>query len=156
MVIRAVQIGDVPSLRANCFSALDLNQTRENVETALELIAAGEGTSLVAVDEGRIVANLTVTRKHHRLERHRAEVGGFVVAPSARGSGLARQLVDGAEAWARGCGCTILELSCRGGTHAEDAYIHLGFREWGRLPHGYREPGGEFDQVNLYRPIPAV
>lgn len=143
----------MPSLRDSCFSALDLNQTRENVDAALALVAAGEGTSLVAVEEDRVVGNLTVTRK--RLERHRVEVGGFVVAPSARGSGLARRLIDGAEAWARASGCTILELSCRGGTHAEDAYIHLGFREWGRLPDGCREPRGEFDQVNLYRRIPS-
>lgn len=154
MLIRPVTEEDVESLRDNCFSTTTVDQTRSNVQAALVLMSAGEGTSLVAVDErGQVVGNLTVTRKTHRLERHRAEIGGFVITPRAQGSGLARTLVDAAAEWATDHGCTMLEISCRGRTRAEDAYIGLGFQEWGRLPGGYREPAGVFEQVNLFKEL---
>jgi hypothetical protein len=61
--------------------------------------------------------------------RHRADIGGFVVA---------------------------LEISCRGGTHAETAYRGLGFAEWGRLSGGYHDHGDQIiDEVRLWMPIVA-
>lgn len=98
-----------------------------------------------------------LTRLEHHMCRHRADVGGFVVATRAQGTGLARKIVLAAEDKARTWGCTILEISCRGGTHAEDAYVGLGFIRRGRLPGGYHDRDGQvFDEVGLWRPIPAT
>lgn len=105
---------------------------------------------LVAEDEsGEVVATCTVTRLAHRMCRHRADLGGFVIAPRMQGSGLARRIVDAAREEAQQWGCSILEISCRGGTHAENAYKGLGFVEWGRLNGGYEDFDEVYDQVHL-------
>ena len=150
MLIRPVEQSDVVSLRENCFSLITLEQMQEIVESAIENAAADEGVMLVAVnDDAVVVGNVTVTRQAHRLRRHRASLGGFVIHPSARGSGLARDLTRAAAEWCRSHSCTILELDCRGGTPAEQAYRGLGVTEWGRLPGGFIEDAGTFDQVNF-------
>jgi GNAT superfamily N-acetyltransferase len=73
-----------------------------------------------------------------------------VIHPEAQGSGLARRLTAGAAQWAQERGCEVLEIEVRGGTHAEGAYLGLGFVEWGRLPGGLVEEAGTFDEVCLY------
>ncbi|HVM09095.1 MAG TPA: GNAT family N-acetyltransferase [Acidimicrobiales bacterium] len=148
--VRQVELDDVASLQRNCFSLTTVDQTRASVEAALMKATSGEGTSLVAVRGDEVVGNVTVTRNAHRLQRHRAHLGGFVIHPAAQGHGLARALTAAAAEWASERQCTILELDCRGGTHAEEAYRGLGFREWGRLPAGLIEEAGTFDQVCFY------
>ena len=75
--------------------------------------------------------------------------------PDARGTGLARKMIEKATLHARNWGCSILEISCRGGTHAEAAYLGLGFAEWGRLRGGYHDRGDRiFDEVRLWMPDP--
>lgn len=153
MEIREVGLEDVASLQRNCFSLNTVDQTTANVEAALAKASEGEGTSLVAVRHGEVLGHLSVTRNSHRLQRHRAHLGGFVIRPSARGQGLARRLTSAAARWAADQSCTILEADCRGGTHAEEAYRALGFREWGRLPVGFVEEAGTFDQVCFFSMI---
>ena len=109
---------------------------------------------LLAERQDEIAGSLTLAQPDQVLTRHRVGVGGFVVAPRSRGTGLARRLMDEAAEWARRWGGTMLEISCRGGTHAEEAYRGLGFIEWGRLPQGLIEPDGvAFDEVHYYRPV---
>lgn len=148
--IREVELGDAASLQRNCFSLNTVEQTWANVGAALANAARGEGTSLVAVRDGEVIGNVSVSRNVHRLERHRAHLGGFVIHPSAQGQGVARRLTVAAARWAAGHGCHILEVACRGGTRAEDAYRGLGFTEWARLPAGYVEGAGTFDQVGFH------
>src|SRR4051794_28883631 len=140
MNIRPVVVSDVASLRENCFALNTPEQMQAIVEFAIENARSGEGVMLVAVDaDDAVVGNVTVTREAHRLRRHRARMGGFVINPSAQGSGLARSLTKEAAEWCRARACSILELDCRGGTQAESAYRGLGFQEWGRLRGGLVE-----------------
>lgn len=147
VVIRAVVLDDAEPLRRRCFTLSSADEMRSQVEAGLRKGASGEGASLVAVVDGEVMGNVTVSRNTHRLERHRAHLGGFVIAPEAQGRGVAREMTRAAALWARDHECTILELECRGGTKAEGAYRGLGFREWGRLPAGLIEEAGTFDQV---------
>lgn len=150
MHIRPVEASDVASLRENCFSRNTIEQMQEIVDAAIRNASDEEGVMFVAVDdEDAVVGNVTATRETHRLRRHRVRLGGFVIHPSAQGSGLARALTRAAAEWCRSHSCTILELDCRGGTPAERAYLGLGFTEWGRLPGGFIEDAGTFDQVSF-------
>lgn len=116
-----------------------------------EWLGPGRGVLFVAVDDSNdVLGSVTVTRNQHRLRRHRASLGGFVVRESSRGTGVARKLNEACAEWAREQGCTILELEVRGGTHAEGAYRGLGFVEYGRLPGGMVEEAGTFDQVEMF------
>ncbi|MBM7783586.1 GNAT family N-acetyltransferase [Tenggerimyces flavus] len=148
MLIRPVRYEDAASLQRHCFGAMTIEQVAAMIES---LVDVTDTVSLVADDGSEAVASCTVTRLTHRLCRHRADIGGFVIAPSAQGTGLARRIVNEASRYAREWDCTILEISCRGGTHAEEAYVGLGFTEWARLPGGYREEAGTFDEVRLWK-----
>jgi GNAT superfamily N-acetyltransferase len=153
MLIRPVRNDDAGSLQRNCLSATTVEQTTALIQPLIGAYARNEAVMLVAENDGEVVATCTVKRLEHRLCRHRVDLGGFVIAPSARGTGLARRIVNEASRYARDWGCTILEISCRGGTHAEDAYKGLGFAEWARLPGGYIEEAGTYDEVRLWRRV---
>jgi len=154
MLIRPVRYEDAASLTRNCFSGNTVDQTAAMISPLVDDFARAEAVWLVAADEtDEIVGTCTITRLQHRLCRHRADLGGFVVTPPARGTGLARRIVDEASRYVREWGCTILEISCRGGTHAEDAYNGLGFTEWARLPGGFVEEAGTFDEVRLWKSV---
>lgn len=150
MDIREAELRDVESLQRNCFDRTPVEEVRRLVEGSAARSVAGESILLVVADGGEVIGNVTVTRNAHRLQRHRAHLGGFVIHPSAQGRGIARELATAAAKWALELGCELLELDCRGGTRAEDAYRGLGFEEWGRLPAGFTEDAGTFDQVCLY------
>ncbi len=153
MLIRPVRKDDAESLQRNCFSATTVEQTTALIQPLIGAYARNEAVMLVAENDREVVATCTVKRLEHRLRRHRVDLGGFVIAPSAQGTGLARRIVNEASRYARDWGCTILELSCRGGTHAEEAYKGLGFVEWARLPGGYVEEAGTYDEVRLWRSV---
>jgi RimJ/RimL family protein N-acetyltransferase len=63
----------------------------------------------VAVDQGEIVARLSVARDPHPASAHVADLG-LMVAASHRRRGIGRQLLDRAVAWARDAGVRKLEL----------------------------------------------
>jgi GNAT superfamily N-acetyltransferase len=155
MLVRPACVEDAVDIHRNCFSGNTIEQTVAMVEEAVAAKGRGESVMLVGVrDDGEVVGTCTVTRLQHRMCRHRADVGGFVITPTAQGTGLARKIVEAACRHAASWGCTILEISCRGGTHAEDAYIGLGFKVWGRLPDGYHDHGElTFDEVRLWMTI---
>lgn len=153
--IRFVRHGDEPSLREHCFPGDRIEYLRGWVETIAQDAARGWVAPLVAVDADVVVACLTVRRSQDGPRSHRASLHGFVIAPHHRGGGLARRLVDAAGRWSTARGCTLLEVTCRGGTRAEGAYHGLGFTEYGRLPGGFVDAdGGTVDEVYLYRPLP--
>ncbi|RZU19008.1 acetyltransferase (GNAT) family protein [Kribbella rubisoli] len=153
MIIRRVCEGDIESLYRQRLCAFTAEETAELVRAAVEEERGSESCFFVAVDRGDVVGMTTVRRLGHRLCRHRAELGGFVIVPGARGTGLARRIVGAARAEAYGWGCSVLELDCRGGTDAEAAYLGLGFREWGRMPGGFHDRDGAiYDDVRLWMP----
>ncbi|MFB6723412.1 GNAT family N-acetyltransferase [Kribbella sp. NPDC056345] len=157
VIVRSVRESDVESLHAGRLCGVTLDETAGLVRSAVEEEGGGEYRFLVAVEEGGAVAGMTTVRRlDHRMCRHRAELGGFVILPAARGTGLARRIVGAAGDWARQWGCSVLEVSCRGGTRAEAAYVGLGFQVWGRLPGGFHDRGGVvFDEVRLWMALSA-
>ncbi|HSI98121.1 MAG TPA: GNAT family N-acetyltransferase [Gaiellaceae bacterium] len=64
---------------------------------------------LVAEDEGRVVARLSLSRDPHPASRHVADLG-LMVATGHRRRGVGRALLEEAVAWARASGVTKLEL----------------------------------------------
>ncbi|TCO30465.1 ribosomal protein S18 acetylase RimI-like enzyme [Kribbella steppae] len=157
MLIRPVRESDIESLHRNRLCGLTIEETAELVMSATDEEHGDESRFLVAVAQGGgVVGMTTVKRLKHRMCRHRAELGGFVILPVARGTGLARRIVDAASRHAGDWGCSILEVSCRGGTHAEKAYVGLGFQVWGQLPGGFHDHDGlVFDEVRLWMSLPT-
>ena len=156
ILIRPVRTEDAEQLRENCFSANTLREVEERIADSIVAAEAETQVLLVAEVDGVVVGTGTFVRNNHPLYAHRAEVGGLVVHPHYQRRGIARRVVEQIKAHAASVGLEILEVSCRGGTPAEQVYRRLGFVEWGRLPRGIVEPWDEpkvYDEVHFYMPI---
>jgi GNAT superfamily N-acetyltransferase len=149
-MIRIGRPDDAAALQRACFSGMSVQQVRTWLDPAEEV----DRVLLVATDADDVaIGNCTLTRHAHRLQRHRAEIGGFVISPDHRGTGVARLLVQACADYAREhWGSGTLELGVRGGTHAEDAYRGLGFVEWARMPGGLHDHDANYDDVRMCRP----
>lgn len=96
----------------------------------------------VARVEGRVVASVQLGPCPRPNGRHRAELQKLIVAPAHRGQGLARRLLEAAEAEARARGLTLLVLDTEEGSPAERIYSHLGWSRVGRIPDYAAQPDG--------------
>jgi acetyltransferase len=100
-------------------------------------VEAGDRILLVARDEdGAVVGSAQLNLATTPNARHRAEVQKVCVLRSARGQGIATQLMQGIEVAARTAGRTLLVLDTRKGGVAEGLYQKLGYIEVGVIP-GY-------------------
>ncbi|MFN3842780.1 MAG: GNAT family N-acetyltransferase [Rehaibacterium terrae] len=80
-----------------------------------------------------------------------ARLYSLIVAPTRRGQGLGRQLLEDAESLARAHGCTRLRLEVRADNPAALAlYERAGYLRIARLP-GYYDDGG--DGWRLEKPL---
>jgi putative acetyltransferase len=89
---------------------------------------------LVAEEDGRVVARLSIARDQHPASTHVADLG-LMVAASHRRRGIGRALLEGAVEWARDAGVRKLELHVF--PHNEPA-IRL-YEEFGFEREGYRK-----------------
>lgn len=140
MKIRDATPADLPSVleltaRLPVFGPPEWRTTEEIVEGERRAVRAffqksPEGSRLlVAEEDGRAqgYALLETLTDYFTLERH-GHVGILAVAAEAEGRGLARALLDAADAWARENGFSRMTLNVfAGNRHARDVYEHLGF-----------------------------
>lgn len=107
------------------------------------------GVSLVAEVEGRLVGNLGIRRGERPVVRHTAELG-LSVERAARGIGVGRALMEGAEAWAREHGVTKIVLGVFSkNDRARALYDRLGYEVEGVERRQARFPDGE--EVDIVR-----
>jgi acetyltransferase len=81
---------------------------------------------------------------------NRAEVQKLLVHPRARRQGIARALMQTAEARARELGRGLLYLDTEAGSGAEDFYRALGYTFIGGLPEYACSPDGEWRANAIY------
>lgn len=157
VTIRPVRLEDAVHLQANCFSRNTVDEVREQIRRGLSEFARQERVPLVAEVGGAVVGSADLERETHRLQRHRAGWGGVVVCGLYQRRGIARALLQETLTWAAAWGIEILTVGVRGGTPAEEVYHRLGFREYARLPGGFKETRDGallvFDEVALYMPV---
>jgi GNAT superfamily N-acetyltransferase len=97
---------------------------------------AGGRVVLAAFAGGEVVGTVQVVLALPPNQPHRAEVAKLLVRRSARGRGVARLLMEAAEAEARAEGRTLLVLDTVTGDDAERLYTRLGWTRVGVIP-GY-------------------
>lgn len=85
---------------------------------------------------GEMIGVVTVTTMLYVEWGRMAEIGDLYVLPSHRGRGVARALVEAAEAWGRAVGCSAIEvvITAEGETshRLSDFYAALGYGDTGR------------------------
>jgi len=101
-------------------------------------LASNEGTVFIALDEGEPVGLAQCQLRHDYVEgTDSSPVGyleGIYVVEGHRGKGIARELLQGCEQWAKAMGCTEFASDCEL-DNAASLQFHLktGFREANRI-----------------------
>lgn len=111
------------------------------------------GTSLylwVAQSEGVVVGSVQLLPSEKENGLHRAEIQKLLVLKSHRGQGIASQLMQQAEAFARSKDRTLLVLDTQAGSTAESVYRQLGWQKAGEIPGYAAAPDGELQATAYY------
>ena len=149
-IIRAADLDDlagVYALEQACF-VLD-GQSRRSLR---HLIARAHGDFLVAVVDEAVVADVIVL---YRRGSRVARLYSIAVGPAARGRGMARRLLERAQAQAvaRGCGFMRAEARLSNGA-SRGLFADAGYREIARLVDYYPgSNGGHEDGVRLEKQL---
>ncbi len=99
------------------------------------------GATLVAVDDGRVLGAAKITPNQQGNGAHVAN-GSFLVAPEARGRGLARRLGEVALDFARDAGFRSMQFNAvvETNTVAVALWSKLGFELIGTVPEAFDHP----------------
>jgi GNAT superfamily N-acetyltransferase len=133
--VRSAESHDAEAL-ARLATQLGYPAQASDMPTRLDRLRGDPGVQvLVAADDGAVVGLITT---HVRYTMNHAaplaQITMLVVDESRRGSGVGRQLVTAAEAWARGLGCKRIVVTTalqRADAHAfyeRMSYAHTGRR----------------------------
>ncbi|MFL5687556.1 MAG: GNAT family N-acetyltransferase [Chloroflexota bacterium] len=111
---------------------------------------------LAAFDGGDVVGTVQVVYAWPPNQPHRAEIAKLLVHRSARRRGVARRLMERAEAEARAEGKTLLVLDTVTGDAAERLYEGLGWTRVGVIPNYALYPDGRSCATTVFfKELPA-
>jgi ribosomal protein S18 acetylase RimI-like enzyme len=126
-----------------------------SVDLVRDTLAKPDQAILGAFDTA-LVGVVGIFRDHHRKAAHKAHIWGVYVAPSHRGLGLGRSLVEEAVRFAGTLGgVTHVHLTVSERTPAAmDLYHSLGFTTWGVEPDALRVNGVLVPDHHMMRILP--
>lgn len=113
-------------------------------------VERGSRLLLAAFDEGRLVGTVQVIDAPAPNQPHRGDVAKLLVHRSARRRGIARLLMEHAEAEARAAGKTLLVLDTVTGDPAERLYERLGWTKVGVIPGYALYPDGRLCDTTVF------
>jgi GNAT superfamily N-acetyltransferase len=153
-------VDDAPAVRALRREALEAHPLAfgaapdedrlRTLEGAAEALGPADDRAVYgAFADGRLVGMAGLLREPRAKSRHMAIVWGMYVAPSFRGRGAGRRLLEAAITHARGWeGVVVVELSVTDDAPGALAlYASAGFRAWGREPRSLCWEGRCVDQT---------
>lgn len=97
-------------------------------------LASHDCELFIARDNGFLAATVFINYCRTPNGRHRAEISKLLVHPQARRQGIARELMNRAEAMAWEKEISLLVLDTRSGDVASDLYLSLGWQIAGTIP----------------------
>ena len=119
-----------------------LDDARRAMEGFVDDVEAGGRLLLAAFDDGEVVGTVQLVYAWPPNQPHRADIAKLLVHRSARGKGIAQQLMARAEEEARREGKTVLVLDTVTGDPAEFLYTKLGWTKVGVIPNYALYPDG--------------
>lgn len=118
-------------------------------------VANGEKALLVAWCDGVLVGTVLLVLDMPANGAHRAEIAKLLVHPAARRKGIARALLQQAEARAAQLGRRLLVLDTRTGDAAEPLYLQQGWQVAGQIPDYAQSVAGAFDATTvMFKTLP--
>jgi GNAT superfamily N-acetyltransferase len=119
-----------------------LDDARTAMAGFVEDAETGGRLLLAAFDDGVVVGTVQVVYAWPPNQPHRADIAKLLVHRSARGKGIAQQLMARAEDEARAERRTVLVLDTVTGDPAESLYTKLGWVKVGAIPNYALYPDG--------------
>ena len=111
----------------------------------------GETTHLwLAQENDQVVGAVQLVCATRENAPHRAEVQKLFVHSAHRGKGIASQLMNTLESFAKENGRILLVLDTQTGSAAEFIYRHLGWVEAGQIPNYAADPSGELCATSYF------
>lgn len=117
---------------------------------SLAAAARGERIVLGALDDGHVVATVTLLLSMPPNQPHRAEIAKMMTRVSHRKRGIATALMRAAEALAIEHGRTLLVLDTAAEDGASKLYESLGFQLTGIIPDYALKPHGGLTGTMIY------
>ena len=122
-------------------SALTLDAYRHRLSTA-------DNATIGAFADGTLVGIGTVIRETRTRNRHKGDIVGMYVTPSARGTGVADGIMERLLAHARHLGLRTIRLSLAAeNTPARRLYERFAFKEYGHEPRAQLHEGAWLDET---------
>jgi acetyltransferase len=115
-----------------------------------DAVVEGSRLVLVALRDGKLVGTVQLDLCMKANGVNRAEVQKLLVHSSARRAGVARRLMEQAEAQARALRRGLLHLDTEAGSDAEAFYQACGYTRVGELPDYACSPAGEWRPTAIY------
>jgi GNAT superfamily N-acetyltransferase len=116
--------------------------TSAEISARLEVLADDPAQCVRVAEshEGTVLGWAHAARQMLLESGHRCELLGLVTAPTARGSGVGRALVEAVEVWARAEALPLVSLRCNViRAEAHGFYEHLGYQRT-KTQHAFRKP----------------
>ncbi|STE16982.1 GNAT family N-acetyltransferase [Citrobacter sp. wls718] len=114
-------------------------------------VACGERIVLAAENtQGILVGTVQLIVDQPENQPHRADVAKLLVHPSARRTGIARELMNALETCARQQHKTTLVLDTATGSAAELFYHNCGWQNAGMIPNYAQMPDGTLTGTTLF------
>lgn len=115
------------------------------------LASIGEGLCVwSAEDRGQLVGSVQLALCQKQNGAHRAEILKLLVLSTSRGQGVAKGLMQVAEAHACAQGRSLGVLDTEAGSIAETVYRRLGWQKAGEIPDFAASPEGVLRPTALY------
>lgn len=154
--VRRLTLADLPAYRALHRHGLNeaahafvesLDEDAARPDSAVSpVIARGEAWG--AFSDGKLVGKMTIDRIDYATFAHTRWIHGFYMSAEARGTGLAKKLLQTAMDDARAAGVTHFLLWVNAENDAARRfYSKLGFRDCGRVPGGIVANGRAIDDM---------
>ncbi|WKK18509.1 GNAT family N-acetyltransferase [Achromobacter insolitus] len=127
--------------------------TLEDIRTWIQ---PSDDSAMFGVFHGEVLAGMVGVGRQRKLKmRHKAHIWSMYVAPSHRGQGLARQLMQAAITHAAGMrGIRQVQLSVTANNLTATAlYLSLGFTEYGREREALCVNGELYDEALMALPL---
>ena len=121
-----------------------------------ERAASGEGVTVVAECEGRLVGMARLFRSLRYKTRHSGTLASVYVRPDERGRRVAEKMVATLLAWGRDQGVTVVKLAVvTTNVSAVRCYARCGFSVYGLEPRAIRYDGVFYDELLMVRLLAA-
>src|SRR5580704_14053661 len=105
---------------------------------------------LAAFIDSQLVGTVQILTATPPNQPHRADIAKLLVHRSARGQGVAAQLMEHAEKASRLAGKTLLVLDTVTGGEAERLYLRLGWTKVGVIPNYALFPDGRWCDTSIF------